>query len=58
MLNKFKTINWLVFGLTITNYLGWTNIPWLLLNIPAAIIVVIWIYAIIMASIIVIKQTK
>ena len=58
MINKFKAISYLVATLLLTNYFGWTSIPWILLQIPATVIVVIWIYAIIMASIIIIKNYK
>lgn len=58
MINKFTAISWIVITLLITNYFGWTSIPWLILQIPAAIIGVIWVWAIIVATIIVIKQYK
>jgi hypothetical protein len=58
MVNKFNVATWIVILLSITNYLEWTSIPWILLQIPAAVIAVIWIYAIIMASIIIIKNYK
>ena len=58
MINKFQAISYLVATLLLTNYFGWTSIPWILLQIPATVIAVIWIYAIIMASIITIKNYK
>ena len=58
MINKFQAISCLVVTLLLTNYFGWTSIPWIILQIPATVIAVIWIYAIIMASIIIIKQYK
>ena len=58
MINKFQAISYLVVTLLLTNYFGWTSIPWIILQIPATVIAVIWIYAIIMASIIIIKQYK
>ena len=44
--------------LMITNYLGWTSIPWFLLQIPATVITAIWIWAIILASIITINNAR
>ena len=58
MINKFQAISYLVATLLLTNYFGWTSIPWIILQIPATVIAVIWLYAIIMASIIVIKNYK
>ena len=58
MINKFQAISYLVATLLLTNYFGWTSIPWIILQIPATVIAVIWIYAIIMASIITIKNYK
>ena len=58
MINKFQAISYLVATLLLTNYFGWTSIPWIILQIPATVIAAIWIYAIIMASIIVIKNYK
>lgn len=58
MINKFTAISWIVITLLITNYFGWTSIPWLILQIPATIIGVIWVWAIIVATIIVVKQYK
>jgi hypothetical protein len=58
MVNKFNVATWIVIILSMTNYFGWTSIPWILLKVPAAIIVGLWIYAIIMASIIIIKNYK
>lgn len=58
MVDKIKAIGWIVILLSITNYFGWTSIPWILLQIPAAIIVGLWIWAIILATIIVIKTYK
>lgn len=58
MINKFTAISWIVITLLITNYFGWTSIPWLILQIPAAIIGVIWVWAIIVATIITIKYYK
>ncbi len=58
MINKFNVISWIVVILLVTNYFGWTSIPWLLLQIPATIIAVIWIWVIIVATIITIKYYK
>ena len=58
MINKFQAVSYLVATLLLTNYFGWTSIPWIILQIPATVIAVIWLYAIIMASIIVIKNYK
>ena len=58
MVNKFNVATWIVILLSITNYFGWTSIPWVLIKIPAAIIAGLWIWAIILATIIVIKTYK
>ena len=58
MINKFQAISYLVATLLLTNYFGWTSIPWIILQIPATVIAVIWLYAIIMASIMIIKNYK
>lgn len=55
-MNKINAITCIIVSLLITNSLGWTHIPWLLLQIPAAVIAVIWVWAIIIASIIIIKN--
>lgn len=54
MINKFQAISYLVATLLLTNYFGWTSIPWILLKIPAAIIGVIWVWAILVATVMVI----
>ena len=54
MINKFQAISCLVVTLLLTNYLEWTSIPWILLKIPAAIIGVIWVWAILVATVMVI----
>lgn len=58
MVDKIKAIGWIVILLSITNYFGWTSIPWILIKIPAAIIAGLWTWAIILATIIVIKTYK
>ena len=58
MVDKIKAIGWIVILLSITNYFGWTSIPWILIKIPATIIAGLWIWAIILATIIVIKTYK
>ena len=58
MVNKFNVATWIVILLSITNYLEWTSIPWLILQIPAAIIGVIWAWAIIIATIVVADDIK
>lgn len=57
-MNKINAITCIIVSLLITNSLGWTHIPWLLLQIPAAVIAVIWVWAIVIASIIIIKNYK
>jgi hypothetical protein len=54
MVNKFNVATWIVILLSITNYFGWTSIPWILLKVPAAIIGVIWIWAIVVATVMII----
>lgn len=54
MVNKFDVATWIVILLSITNYFGWTSIPWILIKIPAAIIGVIWIWAIVVATVMII----
>ena len=54
MVNKFNVATWIVILLSITNYLGWTSRPWILLKVPAAIIGVIWVWAILVATVMVI----
>ena len=54
MVNKFNVATWIVILLSITNYLGWTSIPWILLKVPAAIIGAIWVWAILVATVMVI----
>mgnify|MGYP006974358330 CR=1 FL=1 len=54
MINKFQSISCLVVTLLLTNYFGWTSIPWILIKIPAAIIGVLWIWAIVVATVMII----
>ena len=56
MMEKLKTISLIVAILSLTNYFKWTAIPWILIQIPATVIIAIWIWAIIIASIIIIKN--
>lgn len=58
MMNKINAITCIIVSLLITNSLGWTHIPWLLLQIPAAVIAVIWAWAIIIATIVVADDIK
>ena len=51
MINKFQAISYLVATFLLTNYFGWTSIPWILLKVPAAIIGVIWVWAILVATV-------
>ena len=55
-MNKLNTISLIVAILSLTNYFGWTTIPWILIQIPAAVVIAIWIWAIVVATIIVIKN--
>ncbi len=54
MVNIFNVATWIVIILSITNYFGWTSIPWILIQIPAAAIGAIWVWAILVATVIVI----
>ena len=58
MVDKIKAFSWMVIILYITNHCGWTSIPWILLKIPAAIIGVIWVWAILVATVILIVNGK
>ena len=55
-MNKLNLISLIVAILSLTNYFGWTTIPWILIQIPAAVVIAIWIWAIVVATIIVIKN--
>lgn len=55
-MNKLNTISLIVAILSLTNYFGWTAIPWILIQIPATVIIAIWVWAIVVATIIVIKN--
>ena len=55
-MNKLNLISLIVAILSLTNYFGWTTVPWILIQIPAAIVIVIWIWAMVVATIIVIKN--
>jgi hypothetical protein len=57
-MNKLNTISLIVAILSLTNYFGWTTIPWILIQIPATVIIAIWVWAIIVATIIVINNYK
>ena len=58
MVNKFNVATWIVILLSITNYLEWTSIPWILLKVPAAIIGVVWVWAILVATVMVIVNSN
>jgi hypothetical protein len=58
MISKFGAWTWLIVILLITNYFGWTAIPWMLLKIVACTTVCVWAWAIIVATIIVIMNSK
>ena len=55
-MNKLNTISLIVAILSLTNYFGWTTIPWILIQIPATVVIAIWVWAIVVATIIVIKN--
>ena len=55
-MNKLNLISLIVAILSLTNYFGWTTIPWILIQIPAAIVIAIWIWVMVVATIIVIKN--
>lgn len=55
-MKKLNAISLIVAILSLTNYFGWTTIPWILIQIPAAIVIAIWVWAIVIASIIIIKN--
>jgi hypothetical protein len=55
-MNKFNAISSILAILSLTNYFGWTTIPWILIQVPATIVIAIWIWAIVVATIIVIKN--
>jgi hypothetical protein len=55
-MNKFNAISSILTILSLTNYFGWTTIPWILIQVPATIVIAIWIWAIVVATIIVIKN--
>ena len=57
-MKKLNTISLIVAILSLTNYFGWTTIPWILIQIPAAVVIAIWIWAMVVATIIVIKNYK
>jgi hypothetical protein len=57
-MNKLNTISLIVAILSLTNYFGWTTIPWILIQIPATVIIAIWVWAIVVATIIVINNYK
>ena len=54
----FKYFSTLIPTLMITNHLGWTHIPWLLLKIPGCVLVGLWAWAIIIATIVVADDIK
>ena len=53
-MNKFYIWTGIVITLLITNLLEWTTIPWLLLKIVAFATVCVWVWAIIVATILII----
>lgn len=55
-MKKLNVISLIVAILSLTNYFGWTTIPWILIQIPATVVIAIWIWAIVIASIIIIKN--
>ena len=55
-MNKFNVISSVIVILLLTNYFGWTIIPWILIQIPATIIAAIWAWAIVVGTIIFIKN--
>ena len=55
-MNKLNAISLIVAILSLINYFGWTTIPWILIQIPAAVVIAIWVWAIVVASIIIIKN--
>ena len=57
-MKKLNTISLIVAILSLTNYFGWTTIPWILIQIPATVVIAIWIWAMVVATIIVIKNYK
>ena len=57
-MKKLNIISLIVAILSLTNYFGWTTIPWILIQIPATVVIAIWIWAIVIASIIIIKNYK
>ncbi len=57
-MKKLNAISLIVAILSLTNYLEWTSIPWILIQIPAAVVIAIWVWAIVIASIIIIKNYK
>jgi hypothetical protein len=54
MVKIFDVATWIVIILSITNYFGWTSIPWILIQIPAATIGAIWVWAILVVTVILI----
>lgn len=58
-MNKFSIWSWLIVIFLLTNYFGWTTIPWMLLKIVAYATGFIWLWGIIVGTIIVIiNNTK
>lgn len=58
MISKFGAWTWLIIILLFTNYFGWTAIPWILLKIVACATSCVWIWAILVATIMVIIDNK
>ena len=52
MISKFGAWTWLIVILLITNYFGWTAIPWMLLKIVAYATSCIWVWVILVATVI------
>jgi hypothetical protein len=58
MMSKFEVISLIVVALSITNYCGWTSIPWILLQVPIAILSITWIWAILVVTVTLIINGK
>ncbi len=54
----FKYFGVTIPTLMITNYLGWTSIPWVLLKISGGVLVGIWVWVLIVAALVVANEIK
>ena len=54
-LKRLGCATFIIILLNMINSCGWTSIPWPILMIPSGIIGLVWLYAIIVATILIIK---